>query len=418
MKVAILGAGIIGTTTAWRLAEAGHEVTVIDSAPEVAQGASYANAGMIAPGHAYPWASPEALRTLGQSLLGRGGRLRITAPVDRELLRWGTLFVRECSPARARRNALVKLRLCEYSASLLHRWSEAAGIEYAAQRAGGLYLYRTTAGLRAAYAHSELFRAAGRNQVMLDAVQLRKHEPLLDSPPGREYVGAIFDPEDSSGDCAWFAAQVKALAEVHGAEFMLGRTVVSLIGRNRRVTAVRLGDRDLEADVFVLALGAGSARVARSIGERVAIYPVKGYVATFPLRSGAPTPSVAAVDQDELIAWSIRGDRLRMATGAEFAGRSTALSPGAVEPLLDLGRRLFPDLADYGRGEFRVGMRPMTPDSVPVIGRARRHENLILNTGHGHMGWTMACGSAELVCDLLAARRTALPLASFAPRWR
>jgi D-amino-acid dehydrogenase len=417
VKVAVLGAGVIGVTTAWRLARDGYDVTVVDASDRVARGASSANAGMISPGHAYPWASPHAPWLLLRSLVAGGGKLRITGPLDRDLARWGALFLRECTWQRARRNALVKLRLCMYSERLLYRWAGEQSIDYGARRFGALYLHRSPSELRAAYRRSAIFRANGRDQLLLDASEVQRREPAL-AAARSEIAGAIFDPGDSSGDAERFTLELARRCDSEGVEFLLGQRIVGLAtSGGPNVTAALLADDVVEADAYVLALGSASGRIARTIGERLEIYPVKGYTATFPLRAGARAPSIAGIDEAERVAWSIQGDRLRMATGAEFAGESTAWTAASVEPILRFARRLFPDAADYEAGVFRTGMRPMTPDSVPVISRAT-HENLIFNTGHGHMGWTMACGSAEIVAALLAGRTPAIGLEGFSARWR
>lgn len=417
MKIVVLGAGVIGVTTAWRLARDGHEVTVVDAADRVSRGASGANAGMIAPGHAYPWATPQAPLVLARSLITRNGRLRIVGRPRRDLVRWGLLFLRECTPARARRNALVKLELGRYSEKLLHAWAAEASIDYAARRTGGIYLYRTPAALEAAYEHTRLFRGHGREQLLLDRDELLRREPALDTPAGREFVGAVLDPADSSGDSERFTAEVAERCRADGVRFELGRTIVGLEVAGGRIAGARLADDAvIDGDAYVLSLGGTSAKVAATAGERLAIYPVKGYAATFPLRDVAAAPSAAGVDEEQLIAFSVQGDRLRLATGAEFAGESTDWTPASFDGIRALARQLFPGAADYEAGDYRVGLRPMTPDSAPVIGRGR-YENLFHNTGHGHMGWTMACGSAQVVSDLVAGRTPPIATEPFRPRW-
>jgi D-amino-acid dehydrogenase len=400
----VLGAGVVGVTTAWRLSRDGHEVVVVDAGSDVAQGASSTNAGMIAPGHAYPWASPTAPWLLARSLTGDSRRLRVREPLHAELVRWGAAFIRECTPRRTRRNLVRTLRLCRYSEGLLHRWAEEEGIDYAAERGGALYLHRSEAQLRAAWRHSATFRAEGRAQLLLDADEVRRREPTL---AGGQIAGAIFDPADSSGDAARFTAELARRCEEGGVAFLLGRRVVELRANGQAVTAAVLDEGTVEGDVYVLALGADTAGVARTAGERLPIHPVKGYTATFPVPDGARAPRVPGVDEAQLVAWSRQGDRLRMSCGAEFAGFARELSEADVEPILSFAKRMFPDAADYDAGVFRAGLRPVTPDGLPII-RPARWANLFVNAGHGHMGWTMACGSAQIAADLVAGRTPAI----------
>jgi D-amino-acid dehydrogenase len=399
---------VVGVTTAWRLARDGHEVVVVDAEAAVGQGATSSNAGMIAPGHAYPWASPAAPWLLARSLTGDTSKLRLREPVGAELLRWGAGFLRECTPRRTRRNLLRALRLCRYSEGLLHRWAEEEAIDYDAERGGALYLHRSHAQLRAAWRHSAIFRGQGREQLLLDAEEAGRREPALADMPGDQLAGAIFDPADSSGDAARFTAELARRCAREGIEFLQGRRVVGLRAAGREVTAALLTDGTVEGDVYVLALGADTARVASTVGERLAIHPVKGYTATFPVPDGARAPRLPGVDEAQLVAWSRQGDRLRMSCGAEFAGFSRELSEADVEPIRSFARRVFPDAADYEAGVLRAGLRPMTTDGLPIIRRAA-YANLFINAGHGHMGWTMACGSAQIACDLVAGRPPGIP---------
>jgi D-amino-acid dehydrogenase len=403
LRVVVLGAGVIGVTTAWRLAREGYEVVVVESEGAVGQGASSANAGMIAPGHAYPWASPAAPWSLVRSLLGDSSKLRVKEPLRGELVQWGAAFLRECTPRRTRRNLLRALRLCRHSEQLLHRWAEGEAIDYCAERGGALYLHRSLGQLHAAYRHSAIFREQGREQLMLHRDEARRREPALAHLPADQFAGAIFDPADSSGDAARFTAELARRCEGQGVTFLLGQRVMGLRAAGGAVTAALLQDGSVEGDVYVLALGAHTARVARTVGERLAIHPVKGYTATFPVPEGATAPRLPGVDEAQLVAWSRQGAKLRMSCGAEFAGFTRECHAADVEPILSFGRLAFPEAADYDAGVFRAGLRPVTPDGLPIIRRGKQ-VNLFINAGHGHMGWTMACGSAQIACDLIADR--------------
>jgi D-amino-acid dehydrogenase len=409
MKTLVLGAGVVGVTTAYFLAKAGHEVTVVDEREGVGLEASAGNAGIIAPGHAFAWASPRAPRMLWQSLRGAETAIRLKLGTDPRLYAWGFRFLRECTSERARRNTLIKLRLCQYRQAVMTELVRAEGIEYHAVTRGALYLYRDRRELDAGLKRMALLAEHGQKQEVLDPAALARVDPVFEPVHGK-IAGAIRDLGDSSGDSRLF---VENLA--HRCQQTLGVTVKL----SARVTALRAGGDCIEgvatsqgtltADYYVLALGVGSPIIARTAGLGLPIYPAKGYSSTFPLRAGALAPTVPAVDEQWLVGWSRLGDRLRLTSTAEFAGYDWSWTPRNFTNILRLARDLFPDAADYDRGEYRACLRPLTPDDAPILGLAR-HRNLFLNCGHGHMGWTMACGTARIVADLMTGRMPEIDL--------
>ena len=409
MKTLVLGGGVVGVTTAYFLAKAGHEVTLVEEKDAVGLEATSGNAGIIAPGHSFAWASPRAPRMLWASLRGGETAIRLRLGTDPHLYTWGLRFLRECTTARARRNTLIKLRLCQYSQRILNEVVRAEGIEYHAIHQGALYLHRDPAELEAGVKKMALLAEHGQKQEILDAAALARLDPVFE-PVQKKIAGAIRDLGDSSGDSRMFSeALARICRDKHGAALRLGTRVTALRGEGDRITGVLTSDGVLTADTYVLALGVGAPIVARTAGLGLPIYPAKGYSSTFPLKAGGRAPAISGVDEQWLVGWSRLGDRLRLTSTAEFAGYDWGWTPRDFNNILRLARDLFPEAADYDRGEYRACLRPMTPDGPPILGLAR-HRNLFLNCGHGHMGWTMACGTARIVTDLMTGRMPELDL--------
>ncbi len=409
MKTLVLGGGVVGVTTAYFLAKTGHEVTLLEEKEGVGLEATAGNAGIIAPGHSFAWASPRAPRMLWQSLRGGETAIRVRLNADPQLYAWGLRFLRECTTTRARRNTLIKLRLCQYSQRVLNEVVRAEAIEYQAIHRGAIYLHRDPVELEAGIKKMALLAEHGQKQEILDADGLARLDPVFE-PVRTKIAGAIRDLGDSSGDSRLFS---EALARIGrdrlGVTLRLGTRVISLRADGDRIDGVVTSDGVLTADNYVLALGVGAPIVARTAGVSLPIYPAKGYSSTFPLKPGGRAPAISGVDEQWLVGWSRLGDRLRLTSTAEFAGYDWGWTPRDFNNILRLARDLFPEAADYERGEYRACLRPMTPDGPPILGLGR-HRNLFLNCGHGHMGWTMACGTARIVADLMNGRMPELDL--------
>ena len=415
MKTLVLGGGVVGVTTGYFLARAGHEVTLLEEKAGVGLEATAGNAGIIAPGHSFSWASPRAPRMLWQSLRGGETAIRVRLGADPRLYAWGLRFLRECTSTRARRNTLIKLRLCQYSQSVLNEVVKAEGIEYQAIHRGAIYLHRDPAELDAGIKKMALLAEHGQKQEILDAGGLARLDPVFE-PVRTKIAGAIRDLGDSSGDSRLFSEALARIAhEKHGMVVRLGTRVSALQADGERIAGVITSEGLLTADNYVLALGVNAPIVARTAGVSLPIYPAKGYSSTFPLKPGGLAPAISGVDEQWLVGWSRLGDRLRLTSTAEFAGYDWSWTPRDFNNVLRLARDLFPDAADYDRGEYRACLRPMTPDGPPILGLGR-HRNLFLNCGHGHMGWTMACGSARIVTDLMTGRMPELDLAGLTVR--
>lgn len=415
MKTLVLGGGVVGVTTAYFLARAGHEVTVVEEKEGLGLESTAANAGIIAPGHSFAWASPRAPRMLWQSLRGAETAIRVRLAPDLRLYTWGLRFLRECTADRARRNTLIKLRLCQYSQAVMNDLVRTERLEYHAVARGALYLYRDPAELEAGVRKMALLAEHGQKQETLDPAQVARLDPVFEPVKGK-IAGAIRDLGDSSGDAHVFVENLaRVCRDKFGVIVRLGVRVAALQADGDRITAVATSEGRLTADSYVLALGVGAPIVARTAGVRLPIYPAKGYSSTFPLKPGGVSPTIPGVDEQWLVGWSRLGDRLRLTSTAEFAGYDWGWTPRDFNNILRLARDLFPDAADWDRGQYRACLRPMTPAGPPILG-VHRHRNLFLNCGHGHMGWTMACGTARIVADLMTGRMPELDLEGLTAR--
>jgi D-amino-acid dehydrogenase len=403
VRVVVLGGGVIGVATAYFLARDGHEVEVVERGERLAPDASSGNAGLIAPGHAFSWASPAAPRMLLRSLAGRQTAIRLSLRLDRELVRWGARFVGECRRARFEANSLAALRLCRYSQDLLEEVVREEEIEYGPISRGALYVFRDERELERGFERSRLLREHGQEQELLDPDACVAFEPALAGARDR-LAGAILDRGDATGDCERFTNELAGRCRSRGVQFRLGTIVRRLEADGERIAGAVTDDATLQADAFVLALGVDSPALARSVGLRLPVYPAKGYSATFPIRESDRPPVHGGVDEATLVAWSNLGDRLRMSSTAEFAGHDRSWSARDFASVTQMALELFPEAADYTAGAFRACLRPMTPGGPPIVGFGR-HPNLLVNTGHGHSGWAMACGSGKLAADLFAGRR-------------
>ena len=402
MRVAVLGGGVVGVAAAYYLSQDGHEVTLIDRNALPASETSYGNAGLVSPGDSYAWASPAALKMFVKSLVRSDLGIKVRPSLDPHFLAWTWQFLLQCTPGRAHINTLRKLRIAMYSKHCINALAQRTGVQYDSGHRGILYFYRSQESLDAGVRHMQILADHGLKIDVVGRDRLVEIDPGL-SQAKDKIAGAIYSPIDQTGDSCLFARNLTAWCEQRaGVKFLYGVTIRDLVTEGSRVVSVTTDQGPVAADAFVLAMGAETALLGRKIGLKLSIYPVKGYSMTVPIRNGGPT--LGGVDEDKLIAYSRLGDRLRLACRAEFAGYDRSHKPGDFTMLRKVGEELFPGCADFDQAEYWAGLRPMTPTSVPILGRAR-YDNLYLDCGHGHVGWTMACGSGRFVADLIAGRK-------------
>ena len=408
MRIVVLGGGVVGVTTAYQLQRDGHEVVLLERNPEVASGASWGNAGMIAPGHSYVWSSPRAPMILAKSLMLKDQALRFRLSADPRLYAWTWGFLKECTAAKARRNTLLKHRLAAYSQKVLDEVVADEAIDYDRNTRGILYFYRDQKALDSGVEHMKLLESDGQAIKVLTRDQVIALEPGL-AHAGEKIAGAILCPTDETGDCAKFTRALAARIVERGGAIVTGATVEELTSDGDKVTHASTDRGLFSGDAYVLALGAESPILARKLGLRLPIYPIKGYSLTIPIGAAKSPPTIACLDEHNLVAISRFGDRLRITATAEFAGYDASHKPSDFAFMKRVTQELFPDGAEYDRAQMWAGLRPMTPTNLPLVGR-RRFKNLILNCGHGHIGWTMSHGSARIAADLIAGRAPAIPL--------
>ena len=405
MRVLVLGAGLVGVASAWYLREDGHDVAIVDRQSGVALETSFANGGQISTSHAEPWANPDAplkmLRWLGREDSPLLWRLR----ADAAQWAWGLRFLLECLPGRTRRDTVAILKLALYSRGLLKSLRPALGLEYDHHQRGILHFYTDEAEFEHAIPQADLMRQYGCERIVKTAAECLTIEPALANSTVPIF-GGTYTADDESGDAYKFAVALAARAEANGVVFHHGKTIAAIEADGGGITGVRLqGGEVLKADAYVVALGSYSPLLLRPFGIHLPVYPAKGYSATFQLaaRAALVAPTVSLTDDVRKIVFSRLGDRLRVAGTAEFTGHDVSLNPARCQALVRRTQALFPNLDVGSDVEFWAGLRPATPGNVPLIG-ATRLPNLYVNTGHGTLGWTMACGTGRLLADLVAGR--------------
>ncbi len=421
MKVVVLGGGVIGVTTAWALARQGAEVTVVDRQPCVALETSYANAGQVSPGYSTPWAAPGIPLKAMRWLFQRHAPLAIRLDGSWFQMRWMAAMLANCSSARYAVNKERMMRLSEYSRDCLRAWRAQGGISYDAGSQGTLQLFRTQAQLDAAQRDVEVLQACGVPFELLDRAGVCRAEPAL-VQASAPFSGGLRLPNDETGDCHLFTTQLAERAAQQGVGFLLRRAVQRIDADASRVHAVHLSDGTmLKADRYVLAAGSYSRGLLLPLGVDLPVYPVKGYSLTIPLVDDRLAPQSTVLDETYKIALTRLGNRIRVGGMAELGGFDLRLNPRRRETLEKVAREWFPG-GDLAQAEFWTGLRPMTPDGTPLVGATPIH-NLYLNTGHGTLGWTMACGSAQVVADQIMGAQPAistegLDLGRYAGQWK
>ncbi|MCD0505636.1 D-amino acid dehydrogenase [Bordetella petrii] len=407
MHVIVLGSGVIGTTTAYYLARQGAKVTVLDRQSEAAGETSYANAGQVSPGYSTPWAAPgipfKALKWMFQK---EHAPLAIRPDGTLYQLRWMAAMLANCSASRYTVNKERMLRLAEYSRDCLRALRADTGIEYESRTRGTLQLFRTQHQYEAAQRDIAVLEACGVPYELLDRGRLQTAEPALQRT-AHKLSGGLRLPNDETGDCRLFTRRLAALAQGLGVEFRFGQQVRALERQGDDIAGVRVGGELLTADRYVAAFGSYTRGFLEPLGLDLPVYPVKGYSLTIPLIQPGAAPVSTVLDETYKVAVTRFDNRIRVGGMAELGGFDLRLNPARRRTLEHVVNDLYPGSGDVANAEFWTGLRPMTPDSTPIVG-ATRYGRLFLNTGHGTLGWTMACGSGKLVADLLTGQRPAI----------
>lgn len=406
MRIVILGAGVIGVTSAWYLAQAGHEVVVIDRQAGPALETSFANAGEISPGYASPWAAPGIPAKAVKWLFMRHAPLILRPQLDMAMLRWLVAMLGNCNARDYAVNKARMVRLAEYSRDKLIELRGATGISYDERSQGTLQLFREEKQLAGIDKDIAVLKADGVAYEVLDRAGCIAAEPGL-AGSNQPLAGGLRLPGDETGDCFKFTNALAKMAADAGVEFRMGTTIRRLVRQGDRITGVETDAGTVTGDAYLVAMGSFSPKLVAPLGMRVPVYPVKGYSITVPIVDEARAPASTLLDESYKVAITRLGDRIRVGGMAEISGFNNDL-PEARRATLEysLGS-LFPGAGDTSRASFWSGLRPMTPDSTPVVGPTR-FGNLFLNTGHGTLGWTMACGSAAVIADLMSGRRAAI----------
>jgi D-amino-acid dehydrogenase len=405
MKVAVLGGGVIGVASAYYLAKAGYDVVVVDRQAAPALETSFANAGEISPGYASPWAAPGIPQKAIRWLFMQNAPLILRPALDQEMLAWLFAMLRNCTPARYSLNKARMVRLAEFSRDRLIDLRAETGIQYDQRMQGTLQVFRTQKQLDGIGKDIEVLRAGGVPFEILDREGCVAVEPGLGAVR-EKIIGGLRLPNDETGDCFKFTNELAKLAQAQGARLSFGTTIHGLEVASGRIARARTSRGDITADAYVVALGSFSPRLLRPLGLRLPVYPVKGYSITAPIIAGL-APQSTLMDETYKVAITRLGDRIRVGGMAEISGFNNDLPIKRRATLEHSVGSLFPGAGDLSAASFWSGLRPMTPDSTPVIG-ATRLSNLFLNTGHGTLGWTMACGSGHVLVDIIGGRPPAI----------
>ena len=402
MKIVILGAGVIGVTSAWYLCRQGHQVTVIDRQPAPALETSFANAGEVSPGYSAPWAAPGIPLKALKWMFQQHAPLVVQPRPDLAKLSWMAKMLMNCTADAYHVNKSRMVRLAEYSRDCLAELRAETGITYDERMQGTLQLFRTQKQVDGAAKDIEVLRQDGVAFEVLDRAGCVAAEPGL-AASAEKIAGGLRLPGDETGDCFKFTSRLAEMAQAAGVTFRWGVSVIGIQAEMGRVTYVETSEGRVQADAYVLAMGSYSPALAGPLGIRLPVYPVKGYSITVPIIDEGRAPVSTVMDETFKIAITRLGDRIRVGGLAEIAGFDTRLIPKRQATLTHSVEDLFGGAGDQARAEFWTGLRPMTPDGTPIVGQSPL-ANLYLNTGHGTLGWTMSCGSGRMLADLITGR--------------
>ena len=400
MKIIVIGGGVVGVTTAYYLAKEGASVTLLERQASGGLETSAGNAGLISPSDSFAWASPSALKMALRSVIHPELGIQFRAGNELHLLPWSLKFLNQCRPSKWRHNSDFKFGLARRSLELMKDLQSSTGIEFDALSNGIVYACREASELKKLKDHFGFLEDRGLSLKMLDTEGLIDLNPALNSSP-KTYAGAVYSPGCMTGDSRKFSEELsKWCVQNQNCKFEWNANVEKIEMKDGQVLSILTSRGEFNADAYVLSAGSYSAKLARQVGVKLPIYPIKGFSISAPITNLDLAPVTGFDDVERLVAVSTLGNRLRIASSAVFEGYNLNHSPRDFKSILKLAKEIFPEAADYDRSEYWVGLRPMTPSSVPIIG-ATRVKNFFVNAGHGHLGWTMACGSGRMLADTI-----------------
>jgi D-amino-acid dehydrogenase len=402
MHVLVIGGGVVGVTTAYYLSQKGMNVTVLEAQEKGGDfGATAGNAGLLSPSDAFAWASPSALKVAIKSLFNPELGIQYKLHMDPALWRWTASFLSQCRSSKWVQNSDSKYRLAQYSIDMLAELRLATNINFDASDQGIAYASRSPRDLEKLSRHFNFLEDRGLKLELLDRHALHEKLPLLQAS-SQTYAGAVFSPSCKTGDAAKFSLELaKWCLKNTKCRFVWGAPVEKILLENNKISKVVTSKQEFKADAYVLAAGAHSSILAKQLNIKLPIYPIKGFSITAPLTNTKMKPMSGFDDTDKLVALSIFGDRLRISSSAVFDGFNTSHRQQDFQGILNLAKEILPHAADYSAAKYWAGLRPMTPSSLPILGPSPI-KNLYLNVGHGNLGWTLACGTGEMVADFIA----------------
>ncbi|AMR77180.1 D-amino acid dehydrogenase [Cupriavidus nantongensis] len=409
MRVLVLGSGVIGVTSAWYLARAGHEVTVVDREAGPALGTSFANAGQISPGYASPWAAPGVPLKAIKWMFQEHAPLSIRPDGTLFQLQWMWQMLLNCSAGRYAVNKERMVRLAEYSRDCIRALRAETGIAYEGRQQGTLQVFRTDEQLHGAAKDIAVLEQAGVPYQLLSREELAASEPAL-AAVRHKLAGGLRLPNDETGDCALFTQRLASMAGTLGVRFLYNRSIDGLMSQGDAVTGAVVDGEPIAADLVVVALGSWSTQLVKPFlrgMSNLPVYPLKGFSITVPLSDASRGPVSTVLDETYKVALTRFDDRIRVGGMAQIVGYDRSLDPAKRRTLEHVVTDLFPGAGDVSQATFWTGLRPMTPDGTPIVGPTQVR-GLWLNTGHGTLGWTMACGSGQLLSDLVSGKSPAI----------
>lgn len=407
MKILVLGCGVVGVTSAYYLARQGHDVTVVDRQPSPAMETSYGNAGQVSFGFSSPWAAPGIPQKAVKWMFQEHAPLKIQPRMDPTMARFMMQMFNNCTAERYAINKERMVRVAEYSRACINALRDETGIRYEDRQRGLLQLFRYDSQIDAAAKDMNVLAQCGVRHTLLNAEEIQSVEPALARVPGK-FVGGLHLPDDQTGDCHLFTNRLADYCQEQlGVEFRFDTTIQRIRRQGDRIEGVVTTAGEMTADAYVVCLGSYSPFLVKDLDLRLPIYPVKGYSLTVPVTDEGGAPQSTVMDETFKVAISRFDNRIRVGGTAELASYDLSLLEKRRATISMVVRDVFPEGGDVSKAEFWTGLRPMTPDSTPIIG-GTKYTNLWLNTGHGTLGWTMSCGSGHLLADLVAGRQPAI----------